>query len=405
MKGSTSSSASFSTNTSSGAPSLLSTSSTSTTPNAPTSNDSSTATDTNSENSSTTTGMDISNGPPIATSSPDSSGGRSKSSKNTKPIIIGSVVGGTILILLVLLLIYLHCRRRSGPLRNTNSMGPDVFYRDKMVQAIGRRLSLNVHQSEYAMEERINSSSTTPLREDLDGSHDQEFSTECGTSVGILGGDIVESSDSIQTGNLSRARTDRQMQIEQKILDLQSQLIKASASEREHLRGRIEKLKDLEDSPWAYEKDGDELPEIMKEYPLFPSIVTTPQPFSSTWFHEYESYVPNGHRKIIIATAKHHVSMQKRDGSNDSDDDDDGGNDSGDDENGNENKNGGDGRGERGGNGKNRQNGSSQAQGSPSTSPTVRTSTTGGDSNTTSSTPVQTTSKPTSTPTSLQVFD
>ncbi|KAJ8083618.1 hypothetical protein PM082_009493 [Marasmius tenuissimus] len=53
-----------------------------------------------------------------------------------------------------------------------------------------------------------------------------------------------------------RGRTDRQMQIEQKIIELQGRLITASGHEesgtRAELMGRIEKLKDLRESGWAY---------------------------------------------------------------------------------------------------------------------------------------------------------
>ncbi|KAJ8093696.1 hypothetical protein PM082_009556 [Marasmius tenuissimus] len=59
-----------------------------------------------------------------------------------------------------------------------------------------------------------------------------------------------------------RARTDRQMQIEQKIIELQGRFITACGSMEEKSRVRaglhekIEKLKDLRESKWAYGGEG-----------------------------------------------------------------------------------------------------------------------------------------------------
>ncbi|KAK1234448.1 hypothetical protein PQX77_002352, partial [Marasmius sp. AFHP31] len=60
----------------------------------------------------------------------------------------------------------------------------------------------------------------------------------------------------------SRARTDRQMQIEQKIIELQGRFITAGGSveEKIHMRAelqkRIEKIRDLSESEWAYGGEG-----------------------------------------------------------------------------------------------------------------------------------------------------
>ncbi|KAL0070323.1 hypothetical protein AAF712_002510 [Marasmius tenuissimus] len=67
---------------------------------------------------------------------------------------------------------------------------------------------------------------------------------------------------------ISRARTDRQMQIEQKILELQGRLIALSGPEgkktraRAELQEKIQKVKDLRESEWAFGGKG-ELPDVL----------------------------------------------------------------------------------------------------------------------------------------------
>ncbi|KAG7087135.1 hypothetical protein E1B28_013115 [Marasmius oreades] len=228
-------------------------------------------TSTNNANSNTSIGNPTpasapeTDGPPTSTAPSQTVGGTSASSRNTKPIIIGSVIGGIVFILLLLLFLLLLIRRRRNKLSRNDSVGSDVFYRDKMVQAIGRRLSLTIHRKEYPVEEGITASPTTPLREDFD---DRDVGSADGhDEVSALGSKIVESPATIETRSASGARTDRQMQIEQKIIELQSRLITASPSEKKELRERVERLTQLRDSDWASRRDGDgsdEVPEVMK---------------------------------------------------------------------------------------------------------------------------------------------
>ncbi|KAL0573188.1 hypothetical protein V5O48_008760 [Marasmius crinis-equi] len=70
----------------------------------------------------------------------------------------------------------------------------------------------------------------------------------------------------------SRARTDRQMLIEQKILELQGRLITAQGSEQEKsrvramLKERIEKVKEFRESDWALHEgnSGGDMPDILR---------------------------------------------------------------------------------------------------------------------------------------------
>ncbi|KAJ8093687.1 hypothetical protein PM082_009546 [Marasmius tenuissimus] len=77
----------------------------------------------------------------------------------------------------------------------------------------------------------------------------------------------------------SRARTDRQMQIEQMIIELQGRFITACGSGegktrvRAGLHERIEKLKDLRESEWAYGGKG-EIPQVLIDCVGFELVAT-----------------------------------------------------------------------------------------------------------------------------------
>ncbi|KAG7087109.1 hypothetical protein E1B28_013090 [Marasmius oreades] len=112
------------------------------------------------------------NGPPTSTAPSQTVAGISASSKNTKPIIIGSVVGGTVFILLLLLLFLFIRRRRNKPLGTgptpfldaTPSSGSDTPYmdiRERKMQMLGQRERLERELEAYEQVESQESNSGT----------------------------------------------------------------------------------------------------------------------------------------------------------------------------------------------------------------------------------------------------
>ncbi|KAL0573189.1 hypothetical protein V5O48_008761 [Marasmius crinis-equi] len=228
---------------------------------------------------------------------------------NTRAIIIGSVVGGTMAIVFLLLLLFLTLRRRRTMQRRSD-MAEDVFYKDKMV--VERRVSIDgggagvgfAQKGKDTRRENMDPDSpTTPLREDFEDrqsaasslySAESAAASRVGSGINpalptigttpletMFGsGRLVESppplipisSSPTPFRTPSRARTDRQMLIEQKILELQGRLITAQGSDQEKtrvramLKERIEKVKELRESDWALHEgnSGGDLPDILK---------------------------------------------------------------------------------------------------------------------------------------------
>ncbi|KAL0564873.1 hypothetical protein V5O48_017165 [Marasmius crinis-equi] len=263
---------------------------------------SSTAATTSSPSSATANSATDSN-----SASNDSAAG---SHKDTKAIIIGSVVGGVAAIVLLLLLLFLIFRRHRRATRRESAAGEDVFYKDKMVverqdsvDGAGTGVGFAQKEKDIGREDLDPDSPTTPLREDFEDErsaasslYSEESAAASRVGSGIDSGlptigttplasmfgsrGLVESSAPLTPSSgspthfrsPSRARTDRQMLIEQKILELQGQLITAKGSEQEKsrvramLRERIEKLEELRKSGWALSEGngGGDVPEALR---------------------------------------------------------------------------------------------------------------------------------------------
>ncbi|KAL0570292.1 hypothetical protein V5O48_011669 [Marasmius crinis-equi] len=188
--------------------------------------------------------------------------------------------------------------------------GEEVFYKDKMV--VKRRASIDgagegvrfVQKGKDIRREDLDPDSpATPLREDFEDrqsatnslySAESAAASRVGSGINsglptigttplenMFGsGRLVESpppliptpSSPTPFQTPSRARTDRQMLIEQKILELQGHLITAKWSEQEKtrlramLKKRIEKVKELRESDWALHEgnSGGDMPEILR---------------------------------------------------------------------------------------------------------------------------------------------
>ncbi|KAL0564872.1 hypothetical protein V5O48_017164, partial [Marasmius crinis-equi] len=220
--------------------------------------------------------------------------------------IIGSVVGSIVAVALLLLLLFLIRRRRHRTMQRRGDMGEDAFYNNKMV--VERRASIDSAGAVVGFGQKRNtgredSDRDSSLREDFedrrsaagspypaDSAAADRLSTGFNWTLPSIGttpietmfgsGGLVESSAPLIPTPVSpapfqspsRARTDRQMLVEQKILELQGRLITAKGSKQEKtrvramLRNRIEKVKELKESDWALHKGntGDDVPEILR---------------------------------------------------------------------------------------------------------------------------------------------
>ncbi|KAJ8089896.1 hypothetical protein PM082_018474 [Marasmius tenuissimus] len=222
-----------------------------------------------------------------------------------KAIIAGSIIGGIAFLVLVIALIWLVLRRSGRQGRSDHLEG---LRRDMMVSApatvemtaSSRCPKGALTRAEGSRHSKVDSiSSTTPLRETFEGEHDNTSSVSTSIySCARTGTKSLAASDVSSTtvasyeaaseisippsilvsinpapspaylGMPSRARTDRQMQIEQKIFELQGLFITANGSGEEksrtmtELKERIEKVKDLRESEWAYGGNG-EVPNIL----------------------------------------------------------------------------------------------------------------------------------------------
>ncbi|KAJ8093706.1 hypothetical protein PM082_009566 [Marasmius tenuissimus] len=221
-----------------------------------------------------------------------------------KGIIIPSIIGGFIVLLVVsILLMFLcrHRRRRDAP--------SDEFRRDMMVLTrVNSVPSADHSQPEYPRKEKtsvtaeesrnLEVDSISSSREKSEGDEGDRSSlsasvytrTSAGTrtlAASAISGKSAASSNvaldiapslipvsinsPLSPFNFqvpSRARTDRQMQVEEKIIEVQGRLIVVGGSEekkgrtRAMLLERIEKLKDLRESVWANGGKG-EVPEAL----------------------------------------------------------------------------------------------------------------------------------------------
>ncbi|KAK1228262.1 hypothetical protein PQX77_008699 [Marasmius sp. AFHP31] len=222
-------------------------------------------------------------------------------------IIIGAVIGGIaflVSVAVVILLLRRRCRRRE------RIDHPEAFHRDLMVvktvttetsaSSIAasswswkkrreiRRLGTKGSRDSYAGS--VNS--TTPLRETPEDDRSSVTSgsslyTRSSAGISSTSASFSDAASVITAQSLtpvsarpppspahvqspSRARTDRQMQIEEKIIELQGRLIGTSgpgpeqSQMRAELEQRIEKVKDLRESEWAYGGEG-EVPDLLTD--------------------------------------------------------------------------------------------------------------------------------------------
>ncbi|KAK1225196.1 hypothetical protein PQX77_011876 [Marasmius sp. AFHP31] len=165
--------------------------------------------------------------------------------------IVGVVLGGTALLLLLLLATFLFIRARRK--RNRTDSRPHTFYKDKMIKDI----------------EEVPPTPLTPVSISSSGS-DSASRTSLSDPLQVnFGGNPA-------LGLGIPSRTSRQMQIEQKIFELQSSLIslnrrtisfrRSNVSSKkvraQLIRDKIGRLEKLKDGDWAREKS-DEKPADM----------------------------------------------------------------------------------------------------------------------------------------------
>ncbi|KAJ8089527.1 hypothetical protein PM082_014783 [Marasmius tenuissimus] len=209
--------------------------------------------------------------------------------KKQKSIIIGSVTGSVTLLLLVLLGALFVVRRQKKRKQSHNG-----FQRDMMVvKRADTNASTRSPSREKVSADTVNPiSSNPPLQDKYHGSSENislctqtsaetrtlDTSSTSGTSaassewaMNISG--LPLSADSQLPRDYQqrpRARTDRQMQIEQKVIELQGRFVAAGGSEQEEsglkaaLKNQIETVKVLRESEWAYGGKG-EVPDVLKD--------------------------------------------------------------------------------------------------------------------------------------------
>ncbi|KAJ8093727.1 hypothetical protein PM082_009587 [Marasmius tenuissimus] len=240
---------------------------------------------------------------PMVSPTPSFTNPQTPNGNSSKAIIIGSVIGGVVFLasaVVSILLLLRHCRRRG------RTDHPEGFHRDMMVSRatrtnFGTRIPKREDKKLVAKHSRHDTvSSTTPLRgyfgedeeDDETSSFTSIYSFESSSKQSLATSGISSTSAASSDGESdtfvtslipvsissrwsptplrepSRARTDRQMQIEQKIIELQGRFITASRTEenrrKAELQERIEKVKDLRESEWAYGGKG-EMPEVLVE--------------------------------------------------------------------------------------------------------------------------------------------
>ncbi|KAJ8093741.1 hypothetical protein PM082_009601 [Marasmius tenuissimus] len=231
--------------------------------------------------------------------------------KTLTEIIIGTVIGGTaflVLVVVVFLLLRRHYRQRE------RIEHPEAFHRDLMVvKTVTTETSASSIVSSWSWKQRrekrrlggnkgsrdsvaASINSTTPLRETPEDDRSSvvsgsslytRSSADASSSISSTDASSSDAASYITTQSLtpvsvhpssspahvqspSRARTDRQMQIEEKIIELQGRLIAVSGSgqgsvrTRAELEQRIEEVKDLRESEWAYGGEG-EVPDVLTD--------------------------------------------------------------------------------------------------------------------------------------------
>ncbi|KAL0059014.1 hypothetical protein AAF712_014283 [Marasmius tenuissimus] len=220
----------------------------------------------------------------------------------TLGIIVGSVMGG--LAFIVLLILLLICFRRKGRKGHHEEFRRDMMVLEKLDSNGGSgtlRMEKSLGEFEKGNDHEFNPiSSITPLHDDF-GRELDDRSTIAGSVYSRLSADTrtlapsgISGVSTAYTEGASdipkvpplmpiagspipslphfqapfRAKTDRQMQIERRIIELQGRFITASGSEQERgrtraeLKDKIERVQQLRESQWAYGGKG-EVPDVL----------------------------------------------------------------------------------------------------------------------------------------------
>ncbi|KAK7020116.1 hypothetical protein VNI00_017877 [Paramarasmius palmivorus] len=162
--------------------------------------------------------------------------------------IVGGVIGGITLILLVIAL--LLCIRR----RSSKRISIAKFCRERMVkQRVSRRAQIPTRQFSYT--------TLTPQQDDRSCSSSPLPSVTESETTAVEPYDLIDAEKAVQT-----SRTDRQMEIEERMQELQAQLItlhyqsklEGSSSEEgeariKEIREKVNKLNALKNGDWAKE--------------------------------------------------------------------------------------------------------------------------------------------------------
>ncbi|KAJ8093729.1 hypothetical protein PM082_009589 [Marasmius tenuissimus] len=169
--------------------------------------------------------------------------------QDRRSIIIGSVLGGVVFLLLSILGAVLALRRRKEREGPREDFGR--YQDDRSSVSISTDLC-------------ITQGTQTPSASAVSCTSASSSEKASDTSILPLIPVSINQLPSVsQSTTPSRARTDRQMQIEQKIIELQGRYITASGSGEEkgrtraELKERIEKAKELRESEWAYGGEGE----------------------------------------------------------------------------------------------------------------------------------------------------
>ncbi|KAJ3802145.1 hypothetical protein GGU11DRAFT_72244 [Lentinula aff. detonsa] len=233
----------------------------------------------------------------VASSTPTPLFTEENSKKSKLPAILGGTVGATVSILIAILLwvLYRRCRRLHHRHAQRQALGASsppttTFHADMMMKPQGKKAMFPVFEplgivgqpkgtsrrsmssgssrsidSTHEKSPALGAFSRSAMRPgSLEEYHDEEDIDDDGHDDGSS---LVTIKNNRGPSRLSPPRTDRQMELEQKIYDLRAQMITMSHQEEggvdveshgsesamhwHHIRGKIKRLEALEFSDWA----------------------------------------------------------------------------------------------------------------------------------------------------------
>ncbi|KAJ3749669.1 hypothetical protein DFH05DRAFT_1521285 [Lentinula detonsa] len=233
----------------------------------------------------------------VASSTPTPLSAEENSKKSKLPAILGGTVGATVSILIAILLwvLYRRCRRLHHRHAQRQALGASsppttTFHADMMMKPQGKKAMFPVFEplgivgqpkgtsrrsmssgssrsidSTHEKSPALGAFSRSAMRPgSLEEYHDEEDIDDDGHDDGSS---LVTMKNDRGPSRLSPPRTDRQMELEQKIYDLRAQMITMSHQEEggvdveshgsesamhwHHIRGKIKRLEALEFSDWA----------------------------------------------------------------------------------------------------------------------------------------------------------